>query len=147
MTIFKILRDKWIEDGLSINPGKSSEDVCHFEEKHGVALPRSFKEYLETVNGMPEGETDENLISFLSLELIDQEPNFKVLSGNVVELIFAEYSIYCHCYVLRSSRRGDRSVVVGTSGEMEKHIADSFDNFIKLYLSNPTGIANFWSIP
>jgi hypothetical protein len=147
MSIFNKLRDRWIETGVSINRGKSAEEVYDFEVKHGVALPRSFKEYLETVDGMSDGQTDEDLISFLSLEMIDQEPNFKVLSGNVVELIFAEYSIYCHYYVLRSSRRGDRSVVVGTNGEMEKHIADSFDNFIKLYLSNPTGIANFWSMP
>lgn len=129
---------------IPINQGMGEEEVNCFEKKHKITLPSSFKQYIHIVNGMFNGQTDDHLISFLSLEMIEQESNIETLPGNEVELIFAEYSIYCHWYVLRFSRSGINDVVVGTNGVLEKHIADSFEDFMIKYLTNPERIAYFW---
>jgi hypothetical protein len=93
---------------------------------------------------MQDGQVDEDLISFLSLEAIDQEGNWKEISGNEVELVIAEYSIYSHTYVMRITRSGDRSPVFVTDGEYEKPIAASFRDFLNQYLANPAGVAHCW---
>jgi hypothetical protein len=115
-----------------------------FEEKHHVFLPIAFKEYLLTVNGMKEGQTDENLISVLPLQAMDREANYKEISANWVEMIIAEFCIYSHLYVLRTSRSGDRCAVFATDGKHEKQLASSFEDFVRLYLSSPARMAHCW---
>ncbi len=60
-------------------------------------------------------------------------------------MIVAEFSMYCHWYVLQASRSGNASVVLVTDGEREKQIANSFEDFVNQYLSNPGGVAYSWA--
>ena len=145
MSIYQQLRGRWLEAGIGINDGVTQAALDRFQEKRHVSLPSAFQDYVLTVNGMKEGQTDENLVSFLSLETIDQEANFKDISSKQVEIIVAEFSMYCHWYVLRTSRSGDLSLVVVTNGDLEKPIAASFEEFLNQYLSSPAGVAYCWA--
>src|SRR5437660_11301418 len=145
MTIYHLLRARWLDGGIAVNDGIRQAALDRFQENRQVSLPSEFREYLLTVNGMKEGQTDENLVSFLSLETIDQESNFKEISANQVEMIVAEFSLYCHWYVLRTSRSGDRPVVFVTNGDQEKLLATSFEDFVNHYLSSPARVAHCWA--
>lgn len=145
MSVFERLRARWVEAGLRPKPGVSQETLDRFENKRKIVLPSGFKRYLLTVNGMEEGQTDEDLISFLSLEAIDQDANFKWVSASGVRMVVAEYCVYSHLYVLQCSQCGDRSSVLATDGRQEVQLATSFEDFVDKYLSNPTGIAHCWT--
>ena len=145
MSIYQLLRARWLEAGIAVNDPVTQAALDHFEEKHHVSLPGEFKHYLLTVNGMQDGQVDEDLVSFLSLEAIDQEANCKEISANEVEMVVAEFSIYSHCYVLRVSRSGERSPIFVTDGENEKQIAPSFKDFVNVYLANPARVAHCWT--
>jgi hypothetical protein len=140
-----MLRTKWVEAGIAVNDGITTEALDRFQEKRLVSLPSAFKEYLLTVNGMKDGQTDENLVSFLSLETIDQEPTFMVLSADFFEIIFAEFSVYSHLYVLRASRNGETAPILATDSKHEIRIASSFEDFVNLYLATPAKIAHCWA--
>lgn len=145
MSIYEMLRAKWIAAGVAVNDPATPVALDRFEKKHHIPLPCEFKDYLLTVNGMQDGQVDEDLVSFLSLEAIDQGANCKEISATELEMVVAEFSIYSHCYVLRVSRSRDRSPVFVTDGEHEKEIAGSFNDFVNQYLSNPARIAHCWT--
>src|SRR5437660_12927914 len=111
MSIYEDLRTRWVEAGIPVNDGVPRVVLDQFEEKHNVSLPVDFKHYLQVVNGMEEGQVDEHLLSFLSLEAIDKEINHKEFATSEVSLVVAEYSIFAHWYVLGFSRCVDRSLV------------------------------------
>jgi hypothetical protein len=133
-----------LEAGIAAKDGVAPSAIDCFEEKHHVSLPAAFKAYLSTVDGMLEGQTDENLVSFLSLESIDQEANVRKVSANEIEMIVAEFSLYSHWYALRTSGSGSPSPVIVTNGNQEKQIATSFEDFLNQYLSSPTKVAYCW---
>ena len=136
-SIYDQLRERWINGGISVNPGVAKEVLNTFQEKRNLNLPEEFKDYLSTVNGMMNGIVDENLIAFLSLDRIDDETNLIEVSPNVVDVTFAEYSLYCHWYVLRASRLGDQLGLFVADREREKRLANSFGEFVIKYLTHP----------
>lgn len=145
MSTYQMLRERWLEAGIAVNDPVSQAVLDRFEENHHLSLPGDFKEYLLTVNGMVDGQTDAELISFLSLEAIDQDAEHNVLAGDHVEITIAEYSIYAHYYVMRVSRGGDRAAVFATDGEHRKQIAPSFREFVSQYLASPDKVAYCWA--
>jgi cell wall assembly regulator SMI1 len=145
MSSYEMLRVKWMEAGVAVNDPASPAALDRFEKKYHISLPSEFKDYLLTVNGMQDGQVDKDLVSFLSLEAIDQGTNCKEISATELEMVVADFSIYSHFYVLRVSRSRDRSPVFVTDGEHEKEIAGSFKDFVNHYLSNPTWIAHCWN--
>jgi hypothetical protein len=134
----------WLDAGILFNEGMERPIIERFEARHGITLPSEFKEYLMTVNGMKNGQVDEHLISFLSLEDIDQQSNVKQVVPNEIDLTVAEYSLYAHWYVMRVTRNADRCCVLASDDEHEKPIAGSFQDFVETYLSNPSKVANCW---
>lgn len=145
MSIFERLRAKWAEAGLRPKHGVDQETLDCFERNHKIALPSEFKDYLLIVNGMEEGQADEYLISFLSLEAIDDDANYEDISAYEVRMVIAEYSVYSHVYVMQSSPNGDQSIVLATDGEHETQLATSFEDFVNKYLSNPASVAHCWT--
>ena len=144
MNIYNRLKSKWLELGIPFNEGISHASIEHFEKRHGLTLPSTFKEYLRAVNGMKYRQTDENLVSFLSLDAIDQEAVRKV-SGDEVDIIFAEFCVFSHYYLLRLKRSGEQVTIAASDGAHEKRIADSFEGFLSQYLIDPSKVAYCWS--
>jgi hypothetical protein len=145
-TIYEKLRDAWIAGGFAVNSGADAPSIPRFEQKRSLRLPRSFKDYLLTVNGMSDGLTDEDMISFHSLECIDRNwGRYPHGTADFVETVFADYLLDSHWYVLRSNEFGsDLGVWVADDPENCKKLAGSFDDFIVSYLSNPAQVAYCW---
>src|SRR5262245_33675822 len=61
---------KWHAEGAIIRPPASQSALARFERQHRVALPPDFRAYLLICDGMEEGELDEDLFSFWSIERI-----------------------------------------------------------------------------
>jgi hypothetical protein len=61
-----------------------------------------------------------------------------------VDIVFAEYLLFSHYYVLRATVSGQELGIYATDQSNEKKLASSFDQFLKEYLANPSAIANCW---
>ena len=73
MTIYERLRNTWIAAGIEVNDGATRDEIEEFEARHNVTLSRMFTDYLSVVAGMKDGEVDEEMMSFLSLNLMSDE--------------------------------------------------------------------------
>ena len=117
----------------------SSENIKDFEHKHNVILPTDFCKFLTTLNGMEDGEMDNYLMNFWSLEKIEpcdynDEPNYQVIAKNFY--LFADWSIHALFYaieLLPISTSVNRICLIG--GTSPIFIAQSFTEFLKIYLA------------
>lgn len=141
MNIFKKLRHQWDEASVDLASPASAREVSEFERRHGVTLPVDVKDYLTTVGGMSNGETDKYLISFASLASLDDPSRWVALSGSRKGLIFADYSLFAHYYVLDT---GTGAVLVD-DGELSQKLAETFHEFIESYLEDAASVANCWT--
>jgi len=142
----------WREYGLPIRQGVTTEAVKAFEEKYQVRLPADFAEYLRAVDGTGINESDENILSFLSLSEI--RPVHEVLddSGGVVYpdrfaypncFVFADYMMSCWFYAVQitsdASTMGPvyRVTASVVPGPIE---AASFREFMARYSTDPESV-------
>jgi hypothetical protein len=142
--MYERLRDAWLKEGSRVNAGSPLEAIENLERNHGVKLPTEFRTYLAQVGGMVEGVTDEQLIAFLSIDEVEQELKAKHDDPTVIEITFAEFSIYAHYYFLRATNVGDELGVYAADGTNEKKLASSFREFIEAYLTDAERVANCW---
>ncbi|HEY5314454.1 MAG TPA: SMI1/KNR4 family protein [Pirellulales bacterium] len=145
MTIFERLRTEWLKADTVVNGGADPRAIAAFESKHRVTLPLEFKNYLLTVNGMAEGATDEDLVSFLSLDAIDRELTDSQPPAAFRDVMFAEYLVYSHVYVLRIAASCEQSPVLAADGEHQRLVSDSFMEFIEAYLANRKTVVHCWA--
>lgn len=144
-SVYGRLRDAWLTRGLSVNGGVDLADIRAFQAKNRLILPRSLRDYLLTANGMAEGETDKDLIRFLSLSEIDCELESTTLRpGDCVNLVFAEYCVHSHFYVMRASLDGATSGIYVMDGTNERKLFSSFRDFIDTYLADPLAVVDCW---
>jgi hypothetical protein len=144
-TLYEQLRDAWVKCDISLNRGVASDTIIRLEEKYCIKMPIELHDYLRTVNGMAEGETDVNMISFLTLDAIEHELSFADYGAiRTVSFIFADYLIFSHYYLLRSKLDGTQIGVFAADGTNEKLISKSFNEFIEAYLSESASIAHCW---
>jgi hypothetical protein len=142
MSRFDRLRAAWTGGTVRINHGAPLAAVESFEARHAVTLPLSFRNYILEIGGMIAGQTDNSVISFLSLDAIDREMKPLAQSSELREIAFAEFLVFSHCYVLKCTKEGLEKGVFAADGTHEKHIAPTFDQFVDAYLDNPQGIAH-----
>ena len=138
-SIVKQVKEQWTSQQVLCGGGISSEEVKNFEHENNVILPGDFCEYLTTINGMVDGGSDNDLISFLPLEEIKpcicgDEPAYQVISENFY--IFADYSIGIFYYaieLLPFASPINRICVIGASSPI--FMAESFTEFLRIYLA------------
>jgi hypothetical protein len=142
---FDRLREYWITCGCDVNPGADLSSIARCEQKRAVVLPQQLREYLQTINGMTDGSTDDEFISFHSIQCLDDHWEwYPRREPECVEIVFADYCINAHWYVLHADQSGaDLGVWVTDSYETKK-LAACFADFIAAYLSNPRQIADCW---
>jgi hypothetical protein len=138
------LKDRWLSQGLEVNPGVSIETLSRFESRYQVSLPADLRDYFLTVNGMAEGITDDALISFWSLSEVkpipEEAPEFA--RGSYVEeaeslFLFADFSIWAHGYAIRLSSSREPNPVIVIGGEKPVRVFDSFSDLVSNYLIDP----------
>lgn len=145
MGIYHRLVQRWRDADITVNSPLACSEIAKFEVKRRIDLPGDFKSYLSVADGMQDGQTDENVMSFLSLKLMDENTQWQPLEKKCVNLVFAEFLIFSHVYALRIPTGGGNSAVVARDGTHELHLADSFELFVESYLADPEEIAYCWA--
>ena len=111
------------EQGGTLLPPASLEDIKQFEQSHGFSLPAVLRKiYLES-NGTDPDDYVNRLIPLEELEFME-DARF----GQVVA--FFEYSLYCRMwwFIVRDER-----VVEYSSTTAHHSVADSLKEFLELY--------------
>jgi hypothetical protein len=68
------LKSHWLKNGLKVRPGESPQQIEEFESEYKVRLPVDLREYFTAVDGMDEGEIDNDCFSFLPLQAVRSVP-------------------------------------------------------------------------
>ena len=131
-----------MSQGLKTNPGVSVEELATFESRYRISLPSDLREYFLTVNGMPEGTTDNALIRFWSLNEVkpipEGAPDYADIPDAQSLFLFADYCIWSHAYAIRLSSSSETSNAVFVVGdEMPIKIFESFSELVREYLIDP----------
>ena len=138
-TIGETLKQYWLRQEIKLNLGVSEIELCAFESKYNVYLPKDFKNYLSTVNGFVDSSMDEELFTFLPLNEIEplsiswsQSPEAKSY------FIFADFLISSHVYAIKLTKdsKFDNPIFVDFNDNHPTQIAHSFTEFIQSYLEN-----------
>ena len=128
----------------------SESDILKFETSHNIKFPEDLRSYFNLVNGM-DGEVDDGFYEFYSLDKVD---DVVTLLGNygiprhgesiaIIKnpencFVLADYSINLIAYVIKLNHvDSERNEVYAICGGVHKVIAESFSDFIFLYLNNP----------
>lgn len=130
-----LLCEKWCDDkSIPLRPGLVAPARLLFEEQEGVRLPSDFAAYLARADGFqpsPEWEgLDVEGFVFLPLDKGNLE------SSNY--LIFCRWCIGMRDYAIcveDSDRHGEVLILMGATGSL---VANSFSEFVELYLRNAT---------
>jgi SMI1 / KNR4 family (SUKH-1) len=143
------LKSIWEEKKIRSEWTVSESDILKFETDRNVKLPEDFRSYFKLINGMDE-EVDNDFFEFYSLNKVDDVVN---LLGNygtprhgesIVRIrnpkncfVFADYSINLIAYAIRlNDVDSKRNEIYAICGDVYKIIAESFLDFISLYLDD-----------
>lgn len=146
-SIYK-LREIWEKEGILFPEPATMEDITFFSANNGLLLPPDIVAYFTGVNGTS-STYDEMFFRFFSLAefktVKDELGNWGGIPDyrNIVRLlddhqycfIFADHSIHLMTYAIRLySSPSETNEIYVICGEVFAKIADSFTEFIALYL-------------
>ena len=145
------LKAAWEKAHVKPAQPASRAEIRAFEIKYSVQLPTDVFDYFELVNGMPEGEADDDLFTFYSLERLKPAADkFKdshgipkysdaltTLDKPEIYFVFADYFINLEAFAIRLD---DSSFfnqhVYAICGGIYQVVATSFSAFIDVYLQD-----------
>jgi len=144
--IWRQLIELWRSQNLPIQTACREDDIRSFETRYKIALPPDMREYLLNVNGMTPyfpGDQDKEGFSFWPLERIrtleeDNEAHDRRYLRLMEEdsfYLFCDYLAWCWAYAVKiipGSGAAEGIYLVG--GRNPVKIADSFSDFVRLYL-------------
>ena len=134
----KLLRDSWVGRGVAVNPPAPSAAVEAFESKYQLRLPPDLRDYFLTVNGMLDGESDDDLLSFWPLESLvpaaDEPELWPGVPDPSVCFAFADYFIVSNVFAIQLSR-SDASTPIYVNDDPTP-VAHSFAEFATLTLAS-----------
>ncbi|WP_264524791.1 SMI1/KNR4 family protein [Flavobacterium sp. N502536] len=144
------LKTKWLKENVSKSILVNDEDILAFQNNNGIVLPNDFILYLKLLNGTG-GDCTNDLFEFYGLSkmqnLINEFKDWKGIPDYTIILnklentdkiyAFANFSFNLFVYVIKlyPEHTLNNEVFVICGGEYKK-IADSFSDFISLYLND-----------
>lgn len=149
MPKLKRLKDKWMLEGIDNFHAVNADELQKFQNDKGIILPDDIKEYFETLNGTG-GELTDELYEFYSIDRLKRvadefkdwegTPNYQALL-NMYEVsdlfVFANFSFNLFSYAIRlHPDMSDKNDVYVLCGNEYKKIANSFSEFLVLYLDD-----------
>jgi hypothetical protein len=135
--LLKQLLQQWRFEDIQYLKGESIEAIHHIEESLGYCFPSEFVDYLQTVNGMEEGESDNDLFYFWSSELIKSEvKEFKTAGPDSIFIGFADRIVIDSVYMIEVSKVRKVSGRVSIKKRDNQIIAPNFKVFLNNYLNN-----------
>lgn len=142
------LKRKWVLEGVDLSKLASDEEILHFQSKNNVILPEDLLLFFKTLNGTQE-QYDGSLFQFYSicqLKSIKEEykdwkgiPSFQRIVYTLKEsesyYAFANQNFHLFTYAIKLyNEQSTFNEVLVVCGDEYKKIADSFSEFIDLYL-------------
>ena len=104
-SLLKQLLHQWRFEDVQFLKGESIEAIHRLEEVLGYYFPSEFVDYLQTVNGMEEGESDNDLFYFWSTKLIESEVReFKTAGPDSIFIGFADRIVIESVYMIEVSK-------------------------------------------
>ena len=139
MDLIRQLLKYWTSAKVNISPPVSVRDIEEFESSNTVSLPEDFRRYLLAANGLVDRDSDACMISFWSLNEI--EPIIHEDQEVEVYFKFADFLIDSHHYAmkLKPSSALDLGSIWALAGPHKTKVANTFQDFLKLYLMPYTG--------
>ncbi|MDB5257337.1 MAG: hypothetical protein JWM14_2032 [Chitinophagaceae bacterium] len=145
------LKEAFALENVAIALPANNEEIIFFEKKNRVLLPKDLETYFKNINGTNE-EYDNRLFQFYSLTqfksideglknwtgLPDYSGIVNVLKGSDRYFVFADYAFHMFSYAIHLSKdiENDENKILVICGDKYKKIANSFSEFIILYLNN-----------
>jgi hypothetical protein len=149
------LKSYWDSTGIKVRLGTSQQAIESFELKYNICLTQDLRDYHSIVDGMEDGESDNSMLSFLSLSSIKSVmedliefggiPDYRKLKDCLPQthryFVFADYLIRSHVYAIRlSPNRSNATPVIWICGKHWRMIASSFSDFVEKYLTDKNAI-------
>ncbi len=135
------LVERWAEQGIRAAGGAGEAEVRGFEGRRGVRLPAGLRDYFRSVGGIAvDGESpalDQDLIRFWPLEEVSSLAKAWVPAREAERwFVIADYAMWTWAYVVRLSSDAEEAapVAVNFGGAELRPIADSFHEFVEMYL-------------
>ncbi|SDX31920.1 SMI1/KNR4 family protein [Hymenobacter psychrophilus] len=144
-----LLKAAWEKAHIRAAQPASRAEIRAFERKYSVQLPKDMFDYFEQVNGMLDGEADDDLFAFYSLDQLETVADkFKdwhgvpkysdaltTLDKPETYFVFSDFFINLEAFAIRLD---DSSIfnqhVYAICGGIHQVVATSFSAFIDLYL-------------
>ena len=122
---------RWRDEGLALASPPIEEEVIEAFANLGVLLARDALEVYSTIGGFAEDDMDSEHLTFWTVGRILRENDF-----NAENVYFADFLIDSHAYYFKY-KNAESSAIYASYGETGRfRIADSFDMFFELYLTN-----------
>jgi hypothetical protein len=138
------VRAIWARSGIQNPKTATGADIASFEERYGVTMAPTVRDYFTVLNGTVNGKLgmdDENLTGFWHIDEVrrvnEECPQFAATEQDAALFVFADHSIWAHAYALRlkDGENSQTSVYfLGTGVPMQ--IAPTFDDFLSRYAAN-----------
>ena len=129
----------WREAGLAFNPGVSRKELDGFEKCFKTKLKPDMRAYFLRVNGMEPGEMDPQChIRFWPLEEVkpvQEEVDAPWREQYMDYYLFADYLLWSHGYAIDLNPASQGAIVM-FGGQTPRPVAESFSDFVRLYLDN-----------
>lgn len=147
MGIERLLLEHWKGSGPTVNSGASIQKIGEFEKKNSVVLPIDFVEYLTLANGFDQSRNyqDNWGFNFWPIEYLCRVSEYAegkwYFEKSEAYFIFCDYLDLSWVYALHVGDGGNGEVLlVGTHDEKPQVIAQSFSEFVRLYLENNSAL-------
>ena len=140
-----------VSEGVRINPGTSAAQLESFEVRYSLRLPNDLREYFSAMNGMQDGDWDENCFTFLPLDevkAVTQEiakfggiPDYREIVRTLPDsenwYVIVNYLISSAVCAIRMARDDNENpVILIRNGTSVSAVASSFEGFLRTYLTD-----------
>ena len=150
MKLNSMLREHWNTNGIYPSGGTNAVEIAAFEAQHDIVIPADLRDFLLEFNGtLDMSGTD--YFRFLQLEDFTSSDRHPVMSfGEAFAAkhpsipngfyVFADYLQWCYGYAIQLGKGVERNDVVLIGGLTTPVVANSFTEFMSLYMMDSSDI-------
>lgn len=127
---------KWRREGVALLPPREEREIVEALERTGRPFSRDLVSLYRATGGMEDGALDEDGLCLWRPE--------RLVEASLKEprelLLFMDFLLNSHCYGLRYEDEETSSVHIEHFSGTSWRVAVSLDEFIKIYLNDPSRI-------
>lgn len=146
------IRRRWQDQGLTVQAGASDAQLADFERKYRVKLPDTLRTLLKFVDGMADGDVDDDLYCFWPISDIKTVGEICKTGLGPAKIdpadyenyfVFADYCISAWDYAIEldSNPNNPGPVYRVFCEPVKEKIAESFFEFLQMYAEDPNKLA------